>query len=405
MNQRLLALPLLALGFLMSASSTVFAAEVSPLKIGAVFPLTGSYASYGKGCSAGLKIALDEVNAAGGVLDNKVTLLSEDDQSDPTAGLNAAKKLIDVNKVDAILGTFASSVTLPILSYTTQIGIPVLTLSGAPEISQIGRRTHLVYRFVATEGVFGESYAIYAHQSGAKTAYVLATNNAAQLDSARHFTSRFTSLGGKVLGQTVFEPGMSSYRSELTKTLVGKPDIVLIAGYTDDAVTLTKTLYQLSPTTRVIGPLYELSDTYLRTVGPAVAEGKLATDATSAEGSPAYARVLPLYRQITGDDPTSNPYAIIDYDMVITLALAAQAAGSTDPNVFTPFIATVANGPGKTVTSYAEGLAALKAGQKIKYEGASSTIEFNESGDLKHMMFKTFLLTGGKVVVKGTVSP
>ncbi|MGI4814143.1 MAG: ABC transporter substrate-binding protein [Janthinobacterium lividum] len=405
MKLRQLAPPLLASAGLLGITSSALAANGLPLKIGTVLPLTGSYGTYGKGCSVGLQIALKEVNAAGGVLGKPVTLLSEDDQSDPTAGLNGAKKLIDADKVDIIVGTFASNVTLPILSYTTQVGIPVATLSGAPEISKIGKQTHLVYRFVATEGVFGEADALYARANGAKTAYVLAGNNAAQLDANKHFEARFTKEGGKVLGSTIYEPGQASYRSEAGKALAGKPDIVLLAAYTDDAVTLAKTLYQLSPQTKVVGPLYALNDTFIKAVGPTVAEGKLAIDAMSAENSPAYARVMPQYKQITGESPTSNPYAIIDYDMVITVALAAQAAGSTDPKVFTPFISKVANGPGKRVTSYEEGLAALKAGQSINYEGASSPVDFDDSGDLKSMMFKTFKLTGGKVVAQGTVAP
>ena len=128
-------------GALLLAMGGVAHAEDAALKIGAVIPLTGTYGSYGKGLSAAMNIALDDVNAAGGVLGKPVTLLIEDDQTDPTAGLNGAKKLIDVNGVNAIVGTFASSVTLPILSYASQVSIPVLTVSGAPDTVSTGMET------------------------------------------------------------------------------------------------------------------------------------------------------------------------------------------------------------------------------------------------------------------------
>jgi len=397
--------PLLAAVLLLATSSHLAHAQEDGLKIGAVIPLTGTYGSYGKGLSSAMNIALEEVNAAGGVLGKPVTLLIEDDQTDATAGLNAAKKLIDVNGVRAIVGTFASSVTLPILSYTAQVKVPVLTVSGAPDISRIGKETGMAFRFVTTEGVFGEAYAMYARKAGFSKAYVLAANNAAQLDASEKFNERFKAEGGEILGTTIFEPNQSSYRSEATKALADGPEVVMLAAYTNDAVTMAKLIYQLDPEARVVGPLYALGNDFIKSVGNDVAEGTLAVDAMSAEGSDAYKRLVPLYKTATGDEPTANPYAVMDYDMIVTLSLAVQAAGSTDPTVFAPFIKTVANEPGVAVSSYAEGLAALKEGKDIAYSGASSPVDFDESGDLTSMFMRTFVLEGGKAVAKDTIAP
>lgn len=375
------------------------------LVIGAVIPLTGTYGSYGKGLSTGINIAVKEINDAGGVLGKPVKLLIEDDQSDPTAGLNAAKKLIDVNKVDALVGTFASNVTLPILSYSSKAGIPLGTVSGAPDISKTGKETGLVYRFVSTEGVFGESYAVYARKAGLGRAYVLAANNAAMLDAKNKFSARFGKEGGKVLGATVFEPNQSSYSSEVNKALADNPDVIMLAAYTNDAITLAKAIYQLGSDVKIIGPLYALGDDFIKGVGPQVAEGTLATDAMSAESSGAYKHFEPAYKAATGEEPTANPYAVMDYDMVITFALAAEAAKSTDPKVFTPLIKKVANAPGDRVSSYADGLAAIKAGKDVEYSGASSTVDFDDSGDLKSMFFRTFAIKDGKVVAKDSIAP
>lgn len=380
-------------------------ADDDGLVIGAVIPLTGTYGSYGAGLSAAMNIAVAEVNAAGGVLGQPVTLVIEDDQTDPTAGLNAAKKLVSVDGVDAIVGTFASSVTLPILSFTVKAEIPVLTVSGAPEISVIGRDTGLAYRFVSTEGVFGAGYALAAREEGLGRAYVLAGNNAAQLDAAEKFAERFAAEGGEVLGTTIFEPNQPNYRSEATKAIAARPDVVMLAAYTNDAITLAKLLYQLDPELTLVGPLYALGDDFIAAVGEEVADGTLAVDAMSAEEGAAYQRLAPLYEAAVGSSPAGNPYAVMDYDMIITLALAAEAAGSTDPKDFVPFIARVANAPGVEVGSYAQGLAALKAGEDIAYSGASSPVDFDENGDLMSMFFHTYRLDGGKAHVTGVIQP
>ncbi|WP_454749055.1 ABC transporter substrate-binding protein [Ciceribacter selenitireducens] len=391
-----------ALALVAGLSGTAYAED--GLKIGAVFPLTGTYASYGKGMSAALKIALEEINAAGGVLGKPVTLVVEDDQTDPTAGLNAAKKVVEVDKVSAIVSTFATSVTLPILSYTTQIGVPIATVSGAPEVTQIGKDTGLVYRFVYTEGRMGDAMATYALKAGYKRAYVLKANNAAMIDSGSSFAKRFKADGGELLGETTFEPSQSSYRSELTKALADEPELVMIGGYTNDAITLAKALYQLSPETKIVGPLYSLGTDFIKAVGPEVSQGALAVDPVASVNSRAYKSLAPLYTAAVNEDPIGNPYAVIAYDELVTFALAAEAAKSTDAKVYTPFIAKVANAPGEKVHTFAEGLAAIKAGKDIDYDGASSPVDF-DGPDLSSMFMQTYLIADGKVVAKDTLAP
>lgn len=260
MSVRSTSIPAVAVAALLPAA--LHAAD-APLVLGAVFPLTGAYGSYGSGISAAITLGVEEVNAAGGVLGQPVVVKVEDDQTDPTAGLNAARKLIDVDGADAIIATFASSVTLPILAYSVPAGVPVLTVSGAPEITEVGKNTGLAWRFVATEGYFAVGYARLAAAKGFRRAYVLAANNAAMLDAVKSFEATFPTLGGKVLGTTVFEPGQASYQAELSKALDTNPDVVMLAAYTPEAITIARMLYQLDPEIRIVGPLYALNDAFI----------------------------------------------------------------------------------------------------------------------------------------------
>ncbi|MGA0565594.1 ABC transporter substrate-binding protein [Ancylobacter sp. VNQ12] len=400
-----LARKLAGIALSMLSSTSLSHAQDAGLKIGAVIPLTGTYGSYGKALTGAMNIAVEEINAAGGVTGKPVELLIEDDQTDPTAGLNAARKLIDVNQVNAIVGTFASSVTLPVMSYTQQVKIPLMTVSGAPEISQVGKDTGMVFRFVSTEGAFGTAYARYAKKEGLNKAYLLTANNAAQLDAAANFETTYKAEGGEVLGKTIFEPNQSSYRSEVTKALAEDPSVIMLAAYTNDAIIIAKTIAQLNPDVKIVGPLYALGKEWVDAVGSKAVEGTLAIDAMSAEDSNAYKHLAPLYTKAVGEAPTGNPYAVMDYDMIITLALAAEAAKSTDPAVFAPFVKTVANQPGVVVSTYAEGLAALKEGKDIDYSGASSPVDFDESGDLASMFMRAYKIEGGQAVAKETIEP
>lgn len=375
------------------------------LKIGGVLSLTGSMSPYGPGQAEAIKIAVDQVNKAGGVLGQPMAAPVEDDETNAASGVNAARKLVDVNGARALVGLLSSSVTLPVLAYTTQVGIPVLTSAGAPQVTDVAIRTGLAFRFVSTEAKFAEGYAILARKAGFKKASVLAFNNAAQTAAAEAFVKRFAKEGGTTSTPVIFEGGKSSYRSELAKVLESKPDVVIVAAYLNDAVVIAKTLYQLAPGTKVIGPAYTFNDAFIKTAGAEVAEGIVALDVAPDVDSKAYAGMADAYRAATKADPTSNPYAVITYDQVITVALAATAAKSADPAKFVPQIRVVSGPPGEKVYTYADGLAALQAGKKIDYQGASSPIDLDETGNIASMNFASFELKGGKLQPTGRIAP
>src|SRR5258707_4758734 len=119
-------------------------AQGAPIKIGTLTPLTGSGGPYGPVMVKAVKAVVDQVNAAGGVLGRKIELVSEDDQTNPEAGVRAARKLIDVDKVSAILGTWASSVTTAVAPLCWESKTFLCTVSGADSITQLPHLGYLV---------------------------------------------------------------------------------------------------------------------------------------------------------------------------------------------------------------------------------------------------------------------
>ena len=126
------------------AFSPLVRAQAGPIKLGTLTPLTGSGGPYGPAMVTTVKAVIDEVNAAGGVLGRQLVLVSEDDQTSPEAGVRAARKLIDVDKVSAIMGTWASSVTTAVAPLCWESKTFLSTVSGADSITGLPHLGYLV---------------------------------------------------------------------------------------------------------------------------------------------------------------------------------------------------------------------------------------------------------------------
>src|SRR6186997_17235 len=119
-------------------------AQTDPIRIATLTPLTGAGGPYGPSMAKVAAAVVEEVNAAGGVLGRKVQLVSEDDQTNPDAGVRAARKLIDVDKVSAIMGTWASAVTTAVAPLCWESKTFLCTVSGADSITLLPHQGYLV---------------------------------------------------------------------------------------------------------------------------------------------------------------------------------------------------------------------------------------------------------------------
>ena len=116
----------------------------APIKLGTLTPLTGAGGSYGPSMRKAMEFVAQEVNAAGGVLGRQIQLVSEDDQTNPEAAVRAARKLIDVDKVAAIMGTWASAVTTAVAPLCWESKTFLTTVSGSDTITQLPHQGYLI---------------------------------------------------------------------------------------------------------------------------------------------------------------------------------------------------------------------------------------------------------------------
>ena len=327
--------------------------------------------------------AAEAIKQAGGVDGRPIQVYAEDTQTAPDAAVLAVRKLIDVNKVDAVLGTWSSSVSLAVQPITNAANCLLFHVSSAPALSSPAQNgKHLGFRFQAGSPQIGATYAAIATRQGAKNPAVMAFNNDVQIASTNVFRSAWEKAGGKVDRTVVYEPNRTSYSAEIGKALSGKPDILIVSGYVPDTTIILREAYEAGNTAPIVIPGWAWGPAVEKALGPEVLEGLIVFDSVPDSDGAAFKTFDGGYHAATGSAGISNVYAAMCYDMVQVLALALQKAGpGADNAAIAQAIPVIAGPPGKPVSSFAEGRAALQAGEKINYEGASGPLDFDANGD------------------------
>src|SRR5690348_9012103 len=375
------------------AAPAVLRAQSDPIKIATLTPLTGAGGPYGPVMAKVAASVVEEVNAAGGVLGRKVQLLSEDDQTNPDAGVRAARKLIDVDKVAAIIGTWASSVTTAVAPLCWESKTFLCTVSGADSITQLPHQGFLIRTQpnstlqVARSGEFMLSL-------GARKIYTMIPQTP--------FTQATIDLMGKLVSTAggthqglVYDDKKTTYRTEVDQVLRTNPDMIFAAGYTTDTVVLLKDIYRAGYKGKIIGFGYSINQKLIDQIGqPEVVEGVYTYSPSPAEGSTAFERV----KKATGL-ANPDPYTCQVYDHANLVLMAMAEAKAATGVAIKDNIRKVAQGGGTTVDNAADGLKAIAAGQKVDYTGASGPCDFDDKGDIIDCKFRYEQIKGGKITL------
>ena len=369
-------------GLALLGSSSAVRAQSATYRIGALNPVTGAGGTYGGGMQKTILFALDEVKRVG--IDGRtLEVFAEDTQTAPDPAVLAARKLIDADHVDAVLGTWSSSVSLAVQPITNGAGVLLFHVSSAPALSTPAQNAkHLGWRFQAGSPRIGAAYAAIAERNGAKNPAFMAFNNDVQIASTKVFHTDWVKRGGQIASSVVYEPNRTSYAAELQKILGAKPDFIVLSGYLPDTTIILREAYEAGNTAKIVIPGWAFGPSLVSALGNNVLEGLIVFDSVPDVNGPAFKTFDAGYEKAAGHSGLANVYAAMCYDMVNVLALAMQKAGpSADNDAIAGAIREIAGPPGQTVSSFAEGKAALKAGKAINYEGASGPLDFDENGD------------------------
>ena len=371
-----------------------------PFRLGALNSITGVGGPYGGAMLESIRIAVDEVNAAGGAAGRQFALYAEDDQTKPDAAVLAVKKLIEINRVEAVVGVWPSAVGLAVMPITNNAGVIMMNTCGAPEMQTENKRG-LAWMYQASNAVFGKAFAEVARQRGFQRPAVMAFNNSTFVGLANYFRETWEGGGGKVSQLVIYEPNQTTYRTELARVLATKPDVIALGSYRPDATILLREWFQTGQDCKFIMPGWTANEDLVKALGKEATEGIISISNVAAHDHDAYKSFSERFRAKMKRDP--DVFAAQSYDMVITLALAIEAAGANaNAMQINERIKPVTGAGGQKVSSFAQGRDALKGGGDVDYEGASSSLNFGQHGETVPD-FGVFEISDGKLVLKETV--
>jgi len=200
------------------------------IKIGLYTAMTGSLAPYGQSTRSGMLMAIDEVNAVGGVQGKRLQLITEDNAGKPEQSVTVVQKLISSDNVLAILGEVASSNSLAAAPLCQKAKVPMITpISTSPEVTKKGDyifRTCFIDPF---QGTIGARFA--AKQLKAKTVAILVDNKSDYSRGLARFFEQEFNKTGKVVATFYYSAGDGDFRVQLTAIKAKKPDVLFIPGY------------------------------------------------------------------------------------------------------------------------------------------------------------------------------
>ncbi len=196
-------------------------AQADPIKVGILTPLTGAGGNDGPRMLKAMQLVFEEVNKAGGVMGRRINTVIEDDQTNPEAAVRAARKLIEVDKVSVILGTWASAVTSAVAPVCWESKTFIMTVSGADSITQLPHQGFLV-RTQPTSKLQAVSHATYIASLGKRKIGILGIQAPFALATKEHLDSHMKTVGGGVVAHVIYEKDKPSYRSEIDQVMARK---------------------------------------------------------------------------------------------------------------------------------------------------------------------------------------
>lgn len=367
--------------------------QTGPIKIAGLVSLTGSGSPFGPNSRMAHQAVVDQVNAAGGLLGRKIEYLAEDDQTNAEAGIRGARKLIDVDKTQAIMSVWASAVGTAVLPLCWENKVMMLAISAADSLAMQPHQGYFVRTQPHTE-LQGKEFGRVILAMGAKSAYLIMPQTPFTETVFKAIRETVEPKGVKV--QTVIIDGKkTSFKSEIDEMVRANPDLFMMGGYQAENIVMAKDLFRANYKGKVIGFAYGMTPGFIEGAGKEAAEGMYAcAEPSPAGGSSAYAKLKGLVKKDALDT-----YICQAYDHA-NLAILAMAKGkdATGTGIRDNIRKIANNDAGVKVDNALDGLKALGEGKEIKYSGASGPCKFSDIGNIIEVAFRTTQVKDGKLV-------
>jgi len=325
------------LAALLIAGMSFSSEAAEPVIIGSICPLTGTNAVQGLDMKRGEGLALEEINAAGGINGRPLKIIWEDTESSPKGGMDAVHKLVEINKVPLIIGAYSSGISLPTGQWTnSKKVIQISEASTSPKLREIGP---YFFNVMGLDEVMGTKLAEFALESGAQTFASITVNNPFGIGVEIWTEKTVNRAGKKWLEAVRYNEKKADYRAEIERLFAKKPDAVFFTAYGTESKLILKQAYEmgLKPSK---GWYADYMTMWSNEVIPETAEGIKGLVMGSTAGS-RFEDYQAAYKKKYGAKAKQTAFGMYAYDAAWIAALALSMTGSTDTDKLANALYTV----------------------------------------------------------------
>ncbi|HKR61131.1 MAG TPA: ABC transporter substrate-binding protein [Pyrinomonadaceae bacterium] len=299
-----------------------------PIVIGYYGDLSGRTSNFGQSTKAGVEMAADEINKAGGIDGRQIQILSEDDEGRPEKAATVVTKLIDQDRVVALLGEVASGNTLAAAPKAQAAKIPMISPSSTnPAVTEVGDYISRVCFIDPFQGDVMARFAINTLKAK-KAAIMMDFNAPYSRGLTEFFEASFKKLGGEIVNKQSYTQGDRDYKGQLTAIRSANPDVIYVPGYYGEVGVIAKQAKQLDIKVPLLGG-DGWDSTQLWDLGGDALNGDYISNHYSVDDpSPAIQKFVAAYKGRNGVVP--DALAALGYDAMKVLADAIKRAGSTE---------------------------------------------------------------------------
>jgi len=317
------------------------------IKIGEYASLTGKEASFGNSSNQGITMAVEEINAAGGVLGKKIELIVADNQTKPGESATAAKKLISRDRVVALLGEVASGRSLEAAPVAQASHIPMIAPAATnPKVTQTG---DYIFRVCFIDPFQGKVMAKFAQTDlkAKKVAVLFSVSNAYSVGLAKFFRDTFTAGGGEIVAENNYSEGDKDFRAQLTAVKASGAEAVFVPGYYTEAALIVRQARDLGITLPFFGGDGWEAPQLLEIGGRALDGCYYSTHFSPQNDDPVVQDFVKKFKA-RWSNQTPDAFAALGYDAAYILVDAIKRAGTTDEPALRDAIAATKDFAGVT---------------------------------------------------------
>lgn len=381
-----------AIAAAVTAAPTAFAEDV---KLGILMGFTGPLEAMSPPMADGAKLVATHVNEQGGIAGGKLEFVVGDDTcTDATSATGTADRLINTDKVTAIVGAMCSGVTIAVANTNAvPAGVVMVSPSATSPMVTSVKDNDLLFRVSPSDSYQGGVLARLLLSKGIKDIAITYVNNDYGKGLADTLAAAFPVEGGKVTANVAHEEGKSDYRAELgTLAASGSTNLVILAYASGSGNTILRQAIESGDFTTFVGGDGMVGDALFTGIDTSAVEGMIATKAGTPD-VPGAAVFTDLATK-AGLKP-SEIYVAQSYDAAFILALAIEKNGNKREGL-SAAVREVASAPGEVILpgEWAKAKALIDAGKDVNYEGAGGSHEFDGNGDVPGIIVE-MTVTGG----------